>query len=161
MRFRLEFETVTSSLMSRKPLPSLDICLTELIREEQHIQTKAHLVQQKTKPYTIAMMLVKKHHLLSLHRLGTWAKSEYGHLATQCILKFSNYCKRRAIADHRLRLLKPMLPQQTPLLLMLHPHLSLHSLIFLLHLSLLKLFNNWLSLHSLHLASRVKLCFLP
>ena len=71
MRFRLEFETVTSSLMSRKPLPSLDICLTELIREEQHIQTKAHLVQQKTKPYTIAMMLVKKHHLLSLHRLGT------------------------------------------------------------------------------------------
>ena len=47
MKLHPEFETVTSSLMSRKPLPSLDVCLNEILREEQRIQTKAHLVQQK------------------------------------------------------------------------------------------------------------------
>ena len=54
MKLRPEYETVTSSLLSRSPLPSLDVCLNELLREEQRIRTKAHLDQQHTATYPVA-----------------------------------------------------------------------------------------------------------
>ena len=46
MKLRLEFEAVRSNLLLRSPFPSLDGCLNELIREEQHHMMQAMLEQQ-------------------------------------------------------------------------------------------------------------------
>ena len=54
MKLRLEYETTTSTLMGWMPLPSLNVCQNELLREEERLLTKAHLVQQKTLNYTVA-----------------------------------------------------------------------------------------------------------
>lgn len=54
MKLHPEYETFTSALMGQMPLPSLDVCRNELVRKEQCLLTKAHLVQQKPKNYTIA-----------------------------------------------------------------------------------------------------------
>lgn len=54
MKPRPEYETLTSALMGRMPLPSLDVCRNELHRKEQCLLTKTNLVQQKPKKYTVA-----------------------------------------------------------------------------------------------------------
>ena len=40
--------------MNRTPLPSFDVCLNELLREEQRIATLAHIAQQETETYSVA-----------------------------------------------------------------------------------------------------------
>lgn len=47
MKLRPEYEHLTSALMGRMPLPILDVCLNKLLREEQRLLTRTHLVQQK------------------------------------------------------------------------------------------------------------------
>ena len=47
MELRPEYEHLTSNVMGRMPLPTLDVCLNELLHEEQRLLTRAHLVQQK------------------------------------------------------------------------------------------------------------------
>ena len=54
MKLRNEYESVRSSLMNRTPLPSLAVCLNELLREEQRMATSAHIAQQKTETYSVA-----------------------------------------------------------------------------------------------------------
>ena len=39
MKLRLDFEIACSNLMNHHPVPSLDACLSELLREEQRIIT--------------------------------------------------------------------------------------------------------------------------
>ena len=39
MKLRPDFEIAHSNLMNRHPVPSLDVCLSELLREEQRIVT--------------------------------------------------------------------------------------------------------------------------
>ena len=41
MKLRSDFEVTHSNLMNRDPVPGLDACLSELLREEQHIATQA------------------------------------------------------------------------------------------------------------------------
>ncbi|KAJ0014387.1 hypothetical protein Pint_21634 [Pistacia integerrima] len=41
MKLRPEFEAIRSNLMNRNPVPSLDICFGELLREEQRLTTQA------------------------------------------------------------------------------------------------------------------------
>ena len=53
MKMHPEYETLTSTLMGRMPLSSLDVCMNELLRE-QHLLTKANLVKQKTENYIVA-----------------------------------------------------------------------------------------------------------
>ncbi|RVW26054.1 hypothetical protein CK203_108895 [Vitis vinifera] len=45
MKLRPEYESVRSSLLNRSPVPSLDICFGELLREEQRLSTQAILEQ--------------------------------------------------------------------------------------------------------------------
>ena len=54
MKLRHEFDSVRSALMNRTPLPSLDVCLNEFLREEQRLPTSAHITQQKTETYSVA-----------------------------------------------------------------------------------------------------------
>ena len=53
-KLRTDYENVRSTLMNRMPLPSLDVYLKELLREEQRIATSAHIAQQKTETYSVA-----------------------------------------------------------------------------------------------------------
>lgn len=39
MKLRYKFEGINSNLMHRDPTPSLDVCLNDLLHEEQHILT--------------------------------------------------------------------------------------------------------------------------
>lgn len=48
-----EYETLISALISRRPLPSLDFCLNELLHEERLV-TKANLVELKPDNYATA-----------------------------------------------------------------------------------------------------------
>ncbi|RVW38678.1 hypothetical protein CK203_077470 [Vitis vinifera] len=41
MKLRPDFEIERSNMMNRHPVPSLDACLSELLREEQRIVTQA------------------------------------------------------------------------------------------------------------------------
>ncbi|KAJ6944960.1 hypothetical protein NC651_000098 [Populus alba x Populus x berolinensis] len=61
---RGEFEAIRSNLMNREPVPFLDICVRELLREEQRIITQCYSCKG------------------------------FRHIATTCIKKFCNYCKK-------------------------------------------------------------------
>lgn len=40
MKLKVEFEAIRSNLMNRDPVPLLDICITELLKEEQWLITQ-------------------------------------------------------------------------------------------------------------------------
>ena len=46
MKLRSNFEGIRSNLMNKGPIPSLDTCLNELLREEQRLLTQASMEQQ-------------------------------------------------------------------------------------------------------------------
>ncbi|KAG8385238.1 hypothetical protein BUALT_Bualt03G0021300 [Buddleja alternifolia] len=56
MKLRGEFEGIRSSLMNRNPVPILDVCLSELFREEQRLITQAAMEQkiQNSAPIPVA-----------------------------------------------------------------------------------------------------------
>jgi hypothetical protein len=56
MKLRGEFEAIRSNLMNREPVPFLDICVGELLKEEQRIITQAILEQraQNSTPIPVA-----------------------------------------------------------------------------------------------------------
>lgn len=43
MKLRPEFEAIRSSLMNRNPIPSLDVCFGQLLREEQRMLANRRL----------------------------------------------------------------------------------------------------------------------
>lgn len=107
MKLRPEYKTVTSSLLSRSPLPFLDVCLNELLREEQRIRTKAHLEQQHITTHPVAYSTKGNTQSLQvsqsfptpqtqdMSKVQCYSCKKYGHLATQCNQKFCNYCKKK------------------------------------------------------------------
>jgi len=49
MKLRSKFDEITrSNLMNRDPLPSLDVCFGELLREEQHLLTQGIFKQDNS-----------------------------------------------------------------------------------------------------------------
>ena len=47
MKFHPEFESICARLINRKPIPTLDECLRELLRKEQRL-TSQHGIAQDT-----------------------------------------------------------------------------------------------------------------
>ncbi|KAG7982853.1 hypothetical protein I3843_04G074200 [Carya illinoinensis] len=85
MKLRSEYESVRSSLLNRSPVPSLDICFGELLREEQRLSTQAILEQSHSRPSINSKIL------------QCFYYKEYGHIAANCSKKFCSYCKKK---DH-------------------------------------------------------------
>ena len=56
MKLRPDFEIAQSNLMNRHPVPSLDACLSEILREEQCIVTQATMEHQAnvSEPVSVA-----------------------------------------------------------------------------------------------------------
>ncbi|KAL6316671.1 hypothetical protein AAG906_019584 [Vitis piasezkii] len=70
-------------MMNRHPVPSLDACLSELSREEQHIVTQATMEHQAN---------VRSRHACYPR---CFSCKYFGHIARDCPKKFYNYCKKQ------------------------------------------------------------------
>ncbi|PNX65981.1 glutamate receptor-like protein, partial [Trifolium pratense] len=56
MKLRPEFEVVRGALLNRHPVPSLDTCVGELLREEQRLATQGAMSHDAviSEPVTVA-----------------------------------------------------------------------------------------------------------
>ena len=79
--------------MSRVPLPNLDACLQELLREEQHLATKITLEQQRFAEAPFAYVATAKQPPRDISKVQCYNCKKYGHYANQCKLKVCKYCK--------------------------------------------------------------------
>ena len=111
MKLRGEFEAIKSNLMNREPVPLLDICVGELLREEQRLLTQAVLEQkaQNSAPIPIAYAAQGgSKNSRDMTNVECYSCKGFGHIATNCTKKFCNYCKktRHIITDCSIRPLK-------------------------------------------------------
>ncbi|KAA8531088.1 hypothetical protein F0562_005797 [Nyssa sinensis] len=97
MKLRPEYESVRSSLLNRSPVPSLDICFGELLREEQRLSTQALLEQShgNSGTATVAYAAQGRGPPLNSKNLQCFCCKEYGHIAANCPKKFCSYCKKK------------------------------------------------------------------
>ncbi|KAJ0084938.1 hypothetical protein Patl1_30072 [Pistacia atlantica] len=94
MKLRPEFEATRSNLMNRNPVPSLDICFGELLREEQRLTTQATYQHDKMISNAVAYAAQGKGKGRDMRNVQCFICKEYGHIATNCTRKFCNYCKK-------------------------------------------------------------------
>ncbi|KAG6735328.1 hypothetical protein POTOM_062110 [Populus tomentosa] len=97
MKLRGEFEAIRSNLMNREPVPFLDICVGELLREEQRIITQAVLEQkaQNSTPIPVAYAAQgRSKGGRNMSNIQCYSCKGFGHIATTCTKKFCNYCKK-------------------------------------------------------------------
>ncbi|RVW87675.1 hypothetical protein CK203_041171 [Vitis vinifera] len=97
MKLRPEYEFVLSSLLNRSPVPSLDICFGELLREEQRLSTQAILEQSHGSSGTATVAYAAQGRGPPMHskNLQCFYCKEYGHIAATCPKKFCSYCKKK------------------------------------------------------------------
>lgn len=94
MKLRSDFENARSNLMNRHPPPTLDVCFSELIREEQRLLTQTTLEQGRmTTPY-MAFSAQGKGKGRDMSTIQCFSCKNYGHIATNCTKKFCSYCKK-------------------------------------------------------------------
>ena len=93
MKLCREFESIRSKLMNKDPLPSLDVCLNEFLREERHLFTQ-NIMAQKGNVLDNAYAAQAKPRNHDLSKTRCYSCKEYGHLANQSKKKLCNYCKR-------------------------------------------------------------------
>ena len=75
--------------MSRVPLPSIETCLSELLREEQRLETQAALVQTATGgPIDVAYIAKDKQQGRDMPKVQCYCCQKYGHVSTQCNQKY-------------------------------------------------------------------------
>ena len=97
MKLRPDFEIAQSNLMNRHPVPSLDACLSELLREEHRIVTQAtmeHWVNVSA-PVSMAYVAQGKNKGRDMHVVQCFSCKDFGHIVQDCPKKFSNYYKKQ------------------------------------------------------------------
>ena len=94
MKLRSEFESTRSNLMNRDPLPSLDTCLNDLLREEQRLLTQDTLKDQKSELVQVAYATQAKPRGREMRNVQCFSCKGFGHYASNCSKKFCNYCKK-------------------------------------------------------------------
>ena len=97
MKLRPDFEIACSNLMNRHPVPSLDACLSELLREEQRIVTQAAIEHRATvsAPVSLAYAAQGRHTGRDMRAVQCFSCKAFGHIAQDCHKKFCNYCKKQ------------------------------------------------------------------
>jgi hypothetical protein len=98
MKLRLEYEFVRSALLNRSPVPSLDVCFGELLREER-LSTQAILQQShgNSGPATVAFSAQGCGPPMQSRNLQCFCCKEYGHIALLIVLKNSALIARRRV----------------------------------------------------------------
>ena len=89
MKLQPEYEPVRASLVNRDPVPSLDACFGELLREEQRLHTQT--IMEQTRVVPVAYRKGKGH---DISKTQCYNCKKYGHIAPHCPNKFCNYCKQ-------------------------------------------------------------------
>jgi transposase InsO family protein len=97
MKLRSDFETARSNLMNRHPVPSLDTCLSELLREEQRIVTQTVMEHQANvnAPVYVAYAAQGRNKGRDMRVIQCFSCKAFGHIARDCPKKFCNYCKKQ------------------------------------------------------------------
>ncbi|XP_035541565.1 uncharacterized protein LOC118344650 [Juglans regia] len=107
MKLRPEYESIRSSLLNRSPVPSLDICFGELLREEERLNTQAILEQShgNSGMATVAYAAQGRGSPMTSKNLQCFCCKEYGHIAANCPKKYCSYCKKNGhiIKECRIR----------------------------------------------------------
>jgi len=81
--------------MNRYPVPTLDACLSELLREEQRIKTHNVMEQNmnSTASVSVAYAAKEKNKPRDMCSVQCYSCKGFGHLTKDCSQKFCNYCK--------------------------------------------------------------------
>ncbi|KAG6495050.1 hypothetical protein ZIOFF_042841 [Zingiber officinale] len=91
MKLRSDFDVARAGLLNRNPVPSLDICLRELLREEQRLATQAVLGASLEKSTVINVAYAAQGRNRGKDQLQCYSCKEFGHIARNCSKKFCNY----------------------------------------------------------------------
>ncbi|KAL5722492.1 hypothetical protein ACHQM5_006008 [Ranunculus cassubicifolius] len=96
MKLRSEFEGIRSNLMNREPVPSLDACLGELLREEQRHLTQTTMEERRStsSPVPVAYVARGKTRGRDMRSIQCYSCKKFGQIASDCPQKFCNYCKQ-------------------------------------------------------------------
>lgn len=104
MKLRPEFESARPGLINRTPVPSLEVCLGELLREEQRLASQLGLAQDVGTSEMVNMAYTAQGRGRSGSPPQCYICMENGHIAKHCRKKFCNYCKEgHIIKDCRVR----------------------------------------------------------
>lgn len=97
MKLRPDFEIARSNLMNRAPVPSLDACLSELLREEQRLLTQAFMAHQApaSVPISVAYAAQGRYKGRDMRAVQCFSCKAFGHIARDCPKKFCDYCKKQ------------------------------------------------------------------
>ncbi|XP_041007366.1 uncharacterized protein LOC121251993 [Juglans microcarpa x Juglans regia] len=95
MKLLPEYEYVRSSLLNKSPIPSLNICFDELLREEQHFRTQATLDQSHDNLGTVAYATQGCRLPMHSKHLSCFCCKEYGYIDANCPKKYCSYCKKK------------------------------------------------------------------
>ena len=82
--------------MNRHPVPSMDACLSELLREEQCIVTQAVMEHRAivSAPISVAYAAKGRHTGRDMRVVQGFSCKAFGHIAPDCPKKFCNYYKK-------------------------------------------------------------------
>jgi hypothetical protein len=98
MKLRPEYEPVRASLVNRDPVPSLDACFGELLREEQRLHTQTIMEQARVASTSVSVAYAasaySKGKSRDMSKTQCYSCKKYGHIASHCPHKICNYCKQ-------------------------------------------------------------------
>lgn len=96
MKLRLDFEVVCSNLMNLHLVSSLDVCLGELLLEEQRIVTQASMEHKAivSTLNTIAYAAEERNKCHDMRAVQCYNCNAFGHIVRDCLRKYCNYCKK-------------------------------------------------------------------
>uniref|UniRef100_A0A2N9IA16 Retrovirus-related Pol polyprotein from transposon TNT 1-94 n=1 Tax=Fagus sylvatica TaxID=28930 RepID=A0A2N9IA16_FAGSY len=96
MKLRPEFESIRASLVNRDPVPTLEACFGELLREEQRLNTQNLMEQSRIASNTVSVAYAAhgKGKGRDMSTTQCYSCKKYGHIAPNCPQKFCNYCKQ-------------------------------------------------------------------
>lgn len=78
--------------MNRDPVPSIDICLGDLLREEQRLSTQIGMTSERA--FSEAVNVAYAAQGRGRNKLQCFNYKEFGHIARNCLKKVCNYCKK-------------------------------------------------------------------
>ena len=96
MKLRPEFEVIRGVLLNRNPVPFLDTCVSELLREEQHLLTQGTMSHDavSSEPWAIAYAAQSRGNGRDMREVQRFSCKQFGHFSRSCSKKFCNYCKQ-------------------------------------------------------------------
>ena len=97
MKLQPDFEIARSNLMNCSPVPSLDGCLSELLREEKRLNTQASLARQAPANISIPVTYTAqgRHMGRDMRVVQCYSCKAFGHIAKDGPKKFCNSCKKQ------------------------------------------------------------------